>query len=110
MVHTEMPSGIDSRSHGCPLSAESDDSDLYCRRESSRQQQRISPPTASCSSSDRLPEVDSKIEFTIDYAGDVMGSAEDVMIHCIGRIVRHQTNGARENMAAAVIDEYYLKA
>jgi hypothetical protein len=38
----------------------------------------------------------------------VMGAANDVMIHCTGRIVRHQQaeNALR---AAAVIDEYFLK-
>jgi hypothetical protein len=38
-----------------------------------------------------------------------MGSEKDVTIHCIGRIVRHyQKDG--EKKAAAVIDEYFLKA
>lgn len=59
--------------------------------------------------SDRLPEVDSKIEFTIHMPSDIMGSEKDVTIHCFGRVVRHHTNG-REKKAAAVIDEYYLKA
>lgn len=59
--------------------------------------------------SDRLPEVDSKIEFTINMPSGVMGSEKDVMIHCFGRVVRHQSSGG-EKKAAAVIDEYYLKA
>ena len=59
--------------------------------------------------SDRLPDVDSKIEFTIDMPSSVMGSAKDVTIHCFGRVVRHQHQG-NEKKAAAVIDEYYLKA
>ena len=58
---------------------------------------------------DRLPEVDSKIEFTINMPSSVMGSEKDVTIHCFGRVVRHQSNGD-EMKAAAVIDEYYLKA
>ena len=58
---------------------------------------------------DRLPEVDSKIEFTISMPSAVMGSEKDVMIHCLGRVVRHQRQGD-ESKAAAVIDEYYLKA
>ena len=40
---------------------------------------------------------------------DVMGSATDVTIHCIGRVVRHYAEGD-EKKAAAVIDEYFLKA
>jgi hypothetical protein len=59
--------------------------------------------------SDQLPEVDSKIEFTIAMPSAVMGSATDVTIHCIGRVVRHYFEGG-EKKAAAVIDEYFLKA
>jgi hypothetical protein len=59
--------------------------------------------------SDHLPEVDSRIEFTIAMPSKVMGSATDVTIHCIGRVVRHYLqNGVKK--AAAVIDEYFLKA
>lgn len=59
--------------------------------------------------SDRLPEIDSRIEFTIAMPSAVMGSATDVTIHCIGRVVRHYVQGD-EKKAAAVIDEYFLKA
>ncbi len=59
--------------------------------------------------SDHLPDVDSKIEFTISMPSTVMGSEKDVTIHCFGRVVRHQHQGD-EKKAAAVIDEYYLKA
>jgi hypothetical protein len=59
--------------------------------------------------SDHLPEVDSRIEFTIAMPSAVMGSATDVTIHCIGRVVRHYLQGD-EKKAAAVIDEYFLKA
>jgi hypothetical protein len=59
--------------------------------------------------SDILPEVDSRIEFTIAMPSAVMGSATDVIIHCIGRVVRHHQQGDVKK-AAAVIDEYFLKA
>ena len=59
--------------------------------------------------SDRLPPVDSRIEFTIAMPSAVMGSPTDVTIHCIGRIVRHYLEGD-EKKAAVVIDEYFLKA
>jgi hypothetical protein len=59
--------------------------------------------------SEHLPEIDSKIEFTIAMPSTVMGSATDVTIHCIGRVVRHYLEG-NEKKAAAVIDEYFLKA
>jgi hypothetical protein len=56
-----------------------------------------------------LPKVGSSIEFTMDMPAQVMGWASDVGIHCTGRVVRHQVTGD-ESMAAAVIDEYILKA
>ncbi len=58
---------------------------------------------------DRLPEVNQVIEFTIGMPSEIMGSTNDVEIHCRGRVVRHEKQGSREQ-AAAVIDEYYLKA
>jgi len=51
--------------------------------------------------SDRLPELDSRIEFTIAMPSAVMGSATDVTIHCIGRVVRHYLNGDEKKAAAA---------
>jgi hypothetical protein len=56
-----------------------------------------------------LPKIGSSIEFTMDMPSEVMGSDTDVSIHCLGRVVRHQ-HSEDESMAAAVIDEYFLKA
>jgi PilZ domain len=56
-----------------------------------------------------LPKIGSSIEFTMDMPSEVMGSTSDVSVHCTGRIVRHQQT-EHESMAAAVIDEYFLKA
>lgn len=55
-----------------------------------------------------LPGLNSRIEFTINMPAAVMGTAEDVMIHCFGRVVRH-TNHDGEMKAAAIIDEYSLR-
>ena len=59
--------------------------------------------------SESLPAVDSRVEFTIEMPSTVMGSATDVAVHCIGRVVRHQQTGSLKK-AAVVIDEYFLKA
>jgi PilZ domain len=59
--------------------------------------------------SDTLPDVDTKIEFTIAMPAAVMGAPSDVTIHCIGRVVRHYLQDGQKK-AAAVIDEYFLKA
>jgi hypothetical protein len=56
-----------------------------------------------------LPAVNSRIEFQMKMPAAIMGGTEAVLLQCVGRIVRHhQTAG--KNMAAAVIDEYSLKA
>jgi hypothetical protein len=54
---------------------------------------------------DKLPQVNSRIEFTIKMPAEVMGTPEDVLIQCIGRVVRH----GEEGQAAAIIDEYFLR-
>jgi hypothetical protein len=56
-----------------------------------------------------LPPIGSLIEFTMDMPSDIMGTPADVSIHCTGRIVRHQQSEDGP-MAAAVIDQYFLKA
>ncbi len=58
---------------------------------------------------EHLPRIGSSIEFTMDMPAQVMGWESDVSIHCLGRVVRHQHQG-NVWMAAAVIDEYFLKA
>ncbi len=57
----------------------------------------------------KLPAVDSQIEFTLLMPASVMGTPEDVSVHCIGRVVRHIQNGDHAE-AAAIIDEYLLRA
>jgi len=59
--------------------------------------------------SDTLPELETRIEFTIAMPSAVMGTATDITIHCIGRVVRHYLQNGQKK-AAAVIDEYFLKA
>ena len=58
---------------------------------------------------DEVPPLNAPVEFRLTMPAKVMGGAEDVVLHCTGRIVRHAgANGRR--FAAAVIDEYVLKA
>jgi len=56
-----------------------------------------------------LPPVESRITFRLKMPAAVMGGKNDVVVHCIGRIVRH-TEADGKVSAAAVIDEYSLKA
>ena len=55
-----------------------------------------------------LPALNTRIEFTISMPAEVMGTSDDVMIHCVGRIVRRNNQGG-EAHAAAIIDEYSLR-
>ena len=55
-----------------------------------------------------LPGLDTQIEFTIRLPAAVMGTPDDVNVHCIGRVVRHQVYEG-EAQAAAIIDEYYMR-
>ena len=56
-----------------------------------------------------LPAVDTRVSFNVCMPAALMGTEADVMVYCSGRIVRHQQSGP-DKMAAAVIDEYLLKA
>jgi hypothetical protein len=58
---------------------------------------------------DDLPPVNSEIEFRLTMPAAIMGGTDDVTLHCHGRIVRHSRSDGR-TMAAAVIDDYSLKA
>ncbi|MBW4039540.1 MAG: PilZ domain-containing protein [Acidobacteria bacterium] len=59
--------------------------------------------------SEEVPDVGTRVEFELKMPAAIMGSAEDVLLRCVGRIVRHQVKDGTK-MAAAVIDEYSLKA
>jgi len=47
----------------------------------------------------------SRIEFSIAMPSTVLGTTSDVMVKCVGRVVRCAEEGERKSVAA-VIDEY----
>jgi hypothetical protein len=59
-------------------------------------------------SADELPPVGTEVRFEMTMPAAIMGGANDVLLHCLGRIVRHQ-QVADKLMAAAVIDEYSFR-
>jgi hypothetical protein len=59
--------------------------------------------------SEELPPIGTRVEFRLTMPASIMGGTEDVLLHCVGRIVRHTQIRGKE-MAGAVIDEYDLKA
>ena len=60
--------------------------------------------------SDNVPAVGTQVEFRLTMPAQIMGSNDDVVLHCVGRIVRHDEKVDGKTRAAAVIDEYSLKA
>ena len=54
---------------------------------------------------DELPPVGAEVRFELTMPAAIMGGTNDVLLHCLGRIVRHQ-RFADKLTAAAVIDEY----
>jgi PilZ domain len=57
---------------------------------------------------EELPAVGTEVRFELTMPGAIMGSTDDVLLQCVGRIVRHQ-RVADKNVAAAVIDEYSFR-
>ena len=59
-------------------------------------------------SADELPSVGAEVRFELTMPAAVMGGTNDVLLHCVGRIIRHQQLDDKL-MAAAVIDEYSFR-
>jgi PilZ domain len=52
-------------------------------------------------------DIGSRIEFTIYVPGPRLGSSKDVLVSCVGRVVRCSPEG-EHSAVAAVIDEYQI--
>jgi hypothetical protein len=57
---------------------------------------------------DEFPPKGTQVRFELKMPATLMGGAKDVLLHCVGRIVRNAKT-ADKTMAAAVIDEYSLR-
>ena len=55
---------------------------------------------------DRVLEVDSRVEFEITIPASAISADRDVVLHCIGRVVRAESQSAEKSGVACVIDEY----
>lgn len=58
---------------------------------------------------DEVPPVGTRVEFRMRMPAGIMGGTEDVVLDCVGRIVRHAKPNGKAR-AAAVIDEYLLRS
>ncbi len=56
---------------------------------------------------DEVLDIGSRIEFTIYVPGPRLGSPKDVLVSCVGRVVRCSPEG-EHSAVAAVIDEYQI--
>ncbi len=74
-------------------------------------QERAEAETRNISANGVLFDVDadlsvgSNIEFSIAMPGDVLGTGNDVLVNCLGRVMRCAPEDGRRTVAA-VIDEY----
>ena len=48
-----------------------------------------------------------QIRFSLRMPGKVLGTSRDVLVHCVGRVVRCSL-GQTQYLAAATIDEYHF--
>ncbi len=56
---------------------------------------------------DDVPPVGSRVSFTMAMPAGVMGGTKDVLLDCIGHVVRHSRSDGRYK-AGVIIDEYSL--
>lgn len=56
---------------------------------------------------DDVPPVGSRVSFTMAMPAGVMGGTKDVLLDCIGHVVRHSRSDGRCK-AGVIIDEYSL--
>jgi hypothetical protein len=55
---------------------------------------------------DEALEVDSRVEFEITIPAPAIGAGQDVVLHCVGRVVRTDSQSPQKSGVACVIDEY----
>ena len=55
---------------------------------------------------DQALEVNSRVEFEITIPGPAIAADQDVVLHCVGRVVRSDSQSSDKSGVACVIDEY----
>ena len=55
---------------------------------------------------DQALEVDSRVEFEITIPAPAIAAEQDVVLHCIGRVVRADSQSSEKSGVACVIDSY----
>lgn len=57
---------------------------------------------------EELPAIGAEVKFEFTMPAAIIGGVNDVLLDCVGRVVRHQRT-AEKQMAAAIIDEYSFR-
>ena len=55
---------------------------------------------------DKALDVDSRVEFEITIPASAIAAEKDVVLHCVGRVVRAESQSPDKSGVACVIDEY----
>jgi len=55
---------------------------------------------------DKALDVDSRVEFEITIPASAIAAEQDVVLHCVGRVVRAESLSPDKSGVACVIDEY----
>ena len=55
---------------------------------------------------DRALEVNSRVEFEITIPASEISADQDVVLHCVGRVIRTEPLSPEQSGVACVIDEY----
>jgi c-di-GMP-binding flagellar brake protein YcgR len=55
---------------------------------------------------DQTLEVNSRVEFEITIPAPAIGADQDVVLHCVGRVIRADSQSSEKSGVACVIDEY----
>ena len=55
---------------------------------------------------DQALEVNSRVEFEITIPASAIAADQNVVLHCVGRVVRAESQSAEKSGVACVIDEY----
>ena len=55
---------------------------------------------------DKALRAGQEIQFSLRMPGSILGTPQDVLVHCLGRVVRCSMSHQDQFLAAATIDEY----
>jgi len=58
---------------------------------------------------EKLLPINSRVEFSIPMPSEILGTDSDVVVSCVGRVVRSTSHPSQAVQTAVVIDEYSFR-